>query len=76
MIARVECSGLFTLAEGLLTTPAEAPDLTGGFPLTIRERLFALRPSEGKVCPEATFALILTIDKMTWTAAVCDFADV
>jgi hypothetical protein len=28
-------------------------DLTDGLPFTVRERTFALRPADGKVCPES-----------------------
>src|SRR5947208_15341472 len=36
-------------------------DLTDGLPFTVRERTFALRPADGKVCPEA---VILACDRL------------
>src|SRR5438874_13354190 len=39
-------------ADGRCRRSAEARDSTDGLPLTVRERTFALRPADGKVCPK------------------------
>ena len=62
-------------ANGRNRRSAEARDSTDELPLTVRERLFVLRPPDGKVCPTADLRADASSGLVGWWKSTARFAE-